>query len=146
MVCKCPLAVEHTRPAALPLLPGGLPRCLGQLSRRRVRRLNAASPARLRQQDEVKTRGERAIRKDVLVRQHGLSNRQVAARGHIIEHGRLTIRDYKRLRPGRNRRTLQRDVRMLVEKGLLYEAGAAQTDPTLHYRLPDGIEGSGAEP
>lgn len=97
------------------------------------------------QLNEVKARGERAIRKDVLVRQHGLSDRQAAAVGHLIEHGRLTIRDYERLCPGRNRRTLQRDLRMLVKEGLLYEAGATPTDPTRHYRLADRTEGSGAE-
>ena len=79
------------------------------------------------------------------MRQHGLSAWQAAAVGHVIENGHLTIRDYESLCPGRNRRALQRDLRMLGKKGLLYEAGAMPTDPTRHYRLADGIEGSGAE-
>ena len=93
------------------------------------------------QLDEVKVRGEQAIRKDILVSQHGLSGRQAAAVGYVIAHGRLAIRDYERLCPGSNRRTLQRDIRMLLEKGLLCEVGATPTDPTRHYRLADAIEG-----
>jgi hypothetical protein len=42
------------------------------------------------QLDEVKARGERTIRRDVLVRQHGLSDRQGLALGYVIEHGRLS--------------------------------------------------------
>ena len=56
-----------------------------------------------------------------------------------IEHGRLAIHDYERLCPGANRRTLQRDLRVLVGKGLLVEAGTGPTDPTRHYRLADGL-------
>ena len=97
------------------------------------------------QLDEVKARGERAIRRDALVRQHALSDRQAVALGHVIEHGRVTIHDYGELCPGVNRRTLQRDLKALVEKGLLAEAGTAPTDPARHYRMADGLVRSGAE-
>ncbi|MGH7267541.1 MAG: hypothetical protein ACREMB_22195, partial [Candidatus Rokuibacteriota bacterium] len=73
------------------------------------------------QLDEVKARGERAIRRDVLVREHGLSERQALALGHVMEHERLAIGDFERLCPEANRRTLQRDLRALVEKGFLLE-------------------------
>ena len=95
--------------------------------------------------DEVKVRGQRAIRRDVLVRQHALSSREAAALGHVIEQGHLAIRDYDRLCPGTNRRTLQRDLKSLLEKGLLSESGVTPTDPTRHYHLAEGISGSGAE-
>jgi Fic family protein len=75
------------------------------------------------QLNEVQARGERAIRRDVLGREHGLSDRQGLALGHILDHGRLTIQDYVALCPGTNRRTLQRDLRDLVEKGLLVAEG-----------------------
>ena len=91
------------------------------------------------QLDEVKGRGEETIRRDALVRQHALSLRQAAALGHVFEHGRLTIHDYERLCPETNRRTLQRDLRVLVGKQLLVEAGTGPTDPTRHYRLADGL-------
>lgn len=94
--------------------------------------------------DEVKARGERTIRRDVLVRQHALSDRQAVALGHVIEHGRLTIHDYERLCPGKNGRTLQRDLKSLLEKGLLAEADTTPTNPTRHYRLADGLVRSGA--
>ena len=97
------------------------------------------------QLDDVRMRGERTIRRDALVRQHALSDRQAVALGHVIEHGRLTIHDYGELCSGTNRRTLQRDLRALVEKGLLAEAGTAPTDPTRHYRLADGLVRSSAE-
>lgn len=91
------------------------------------------------QLDEIKARGERTIRQDVLVRQHALSERQAIALGRVIERGRLTIQDYEGLCPGTNRRTLQRDLKALVEKGLVVEAGTAPTDPARHYRLVDGL-------
>ncbi len=97
------------------------------------------------QLDEVKGRGERTIRRDALVRQHALSERQAAALGHVIEYGRLTIHDYEALCSGTNRRTLQRDLRALVEKGLLVETGTAPTDPTRYYRLAEGLGRSRAE-
>lgn len=71
----------------------------------------------------MKARGERAIRRDVLVRRHGLSERQALALAHVLEEGRLTIQELGALCPGVNRRTLQRDLRNMVEKGLLATAG-----------------------
>ena len=68
---------------------------------------------------EVKQRGERAIRQETLARQSGLTDRQARALGHVLEHGRLTIAEYQTLFPEMSRRTLQRDLRALVEKGQL---------------------------
>ena len=81
---------------------------------------------------EVKQRGERAIQRDVLARKHALSDRQVRALDHVLEHGRLTIHEYEFLCPGTNRRTLQRDLRQLADKGLLVAEGATNR---LQYRL-----------
>ncbi len=75
------------------------------------------------QLDEVKARGERAIRRDVLARQHGLSDRQALALGRVLDQGRLTIQEFEALCLGVNRRTLQRDFRDMVEKGLLATEG-----------------------
>lgn len=76
------------------------------------------------QLDEVKARGERAIRQDLLARDHGLSGRQAEALGHVLEHGSLTIQDLEALYPGVNRRTLQRDLKELVEQDFLSARGA----------------------
>ena len=97
------------------------------------------------QLDEVKGRGERAIRRDVLVRQHGLSERQALALGHVIEHGRLSIQDYEGLCPGNSRRTLQRDLKRMMDKGLFVEGGTGSTDPTRHYRLAETVVPRGGE-
>ena len=73
--------------------------------------------------DEVKARGERAIRRDVLARRHGLSDRQALALGRVLDEGRVTIQEFEALCPGLNRRTLQRDLRDMAEKGLLASEG-----------------------
>ena len=73
---------------------------------------------------EVKQRGEQAIRRDVLVREHHLSDRQSRALGHIQEHGSLTIQEFERLFSEVHRRTLQRDLTAMRIKGLLVSEGA----------------------
>lgn len=81
---------------------------------------------------EVQRRGEQAIRRDVLVKEHNLSDRQGKAVAHLLEHGRLTIQDYERLCPKVNRRSLQRDLKVMMEKGLVVSHGATNK---LVYRL-----------
>lgn len=81
---------------------------------------------------EVRQRGEQVIRRDVLVKQHGLSDRQTKAVQHILEHGSLTIQEFERLCPQVNRRTLQRDLKVMLNKGLLVSEGATNQ---LIYRL-----------
>jgi Fic family protein len=83
---------------------------------------------------EVKDRGEQAIRKDVIVKQHNLSNRQALAISHILEYGSLTIQDYERLCSEVNRRTLQRDLKGMVDRGLIVTEGETHH---LLYRLAD---------
>lgn len=72
---------------------------------------------------EVKRRGELAIRQDVLGRRHELTARQSQALGHILERGRTTIAELELLFPEVALRTLQRDLRVLVEKGLILREG-----------------------
>jgi len=81
---------------------------------------------------EVREQGEKAIRRDVLIKEHGLSERQAKALGHILEHGSLTIQDYERLCPEVNRRSLQRDLKTMVDMGLLISEGATNK---LVYRM-----------
>lgn len=97
------------------------------------------------QLDEVKVRGEIAIRRDVLALRHGLSDRQAVALGLVIEQGRLTIREYERLCPGVNRRSLQRDLKAMVDLGLLSEFGTAPTDPARHYRPGEAVLAPGSQ-
>jgi Fic family protein len=81
---------------------------------------------------EVRNRGEKAIRRDVLTKEHKLSDRQGKALGHILEHDRLTIQDYEHLCPEVKRRTLQRDLKAMVDMGLLISEGATNK---LVYRM-----------
>ena len=91
------------------------------------------------QMAETKERGEKAIRTDILAKEHGLSDRQALALGYVLEQGALTIQDYEQLCPGVNRRSLQRDLKAMLDKGLLSERGTSPTDPTKRYRLAEGI-------
>jgi hypothetical protein len=82
---------------------------------------------------EVKGRGEVAIRADLVARKHRLNDRQAAALDQAMVSSRLSIGDLERLLPNVNRRSLQRDLRILVEKGLLREVGTGPTDPNRYY-------------
>jgi len=83
----------------------------------------------------VRTRGEQAIRRDAWVQEHRLNDRQGKALGHLLESGSLTIQDLERLCPAVNRRSLQRDLKGLLDKGLVVEHGSSPTDPTRRYAL-----------
>ena len=72
---------------------------------------------------EVQERGKTIIRHDVLVQRHELSARQEAALAFASEHKSLDIRNYEKLYPTVNRRTLQRDLKDMVERGLLVPWG-----------------------
>ncbi len=73
---------------------------------------------------EVKVHGEMAIRQDILVRRNQLSERQSLALGYVIEHGKLTIGEFEEICPGIARRTLQRDLKSLVDQGVLARRGS----------------------
>ncbi|TET31766.1 MAG: Fic family protein [Planctomycetota bacterium] len=90
------------------------------------------------QMREVTRRGEKVIRRDVLVKEHGLSERQALALRHVLEQGSLTIQEYEGLCPKVNRRSLQRDLKAMVDKQLLVERGTSPTDPTKRYLLAEG--------
>jgi Fic family protein len=84
------------------------------------------------QLSEVKARGELAIRRDVLVNQHRLNERQVLAVEQLLRVGQLDIRTFESLCPSVVRRTLQRDLVALETKGLVKSEGETNN---LIYRL-----------
>jgi len=84
------------------------------------------------QLEEVKARGQRAIRTDLLIREHKLNQRQAGALRQILQTGEISIQSFAQLYPAVNRRTLQRDLKGLVEQGLLITTGATNQ---LVYRL-----------
>jgi Fic family protein len=73
---------------------------------------------------EVKERGEQIIRRDVLVQKHGLNERQSKALGFLLENGKLTIQDFEGICPDVNRRSLQRDLKVMLDKQLITSEGA----------------------
>ncbi len=72
---------------------------------------------------EVRERGEKVIRRDVIAKKHNLTDRQAKAIGHILVHGSLTIQDFERLYPETNRRSLQRDLKAMINRGLIVTEG-----------------------
>jgi Fic family protein len=90
---------------------------------------------------EVRERGEQAIRRDVLIKEHRLSDRQAKALGHILEHGSLTIQDFEHLFHEVNRRSLQRDLKVMIGKRVVIQKATSPTDPTKRYVLMEGTPG-----
>lgn len=86
------------------------------------------------QMREVQERGERVIRMDLLARKHDLGVRQREALRLVMESGELTIQEFEKRFKGVTRRTLQRELRVLVEAGLLVTEGATNR---LKYRLAE---------
>jgi Fic family protein len=84
------------------------------------------------QMTEVTDRGKRVIRKDAIVKKHGLSARQALAVGFLLENPALRIEEYEQLCPATHRRTLQRDIKGLLEKGVLKQEGSARA---VRYKL-----------
>ncbi|HUU46178.1 MAG TPA: Fic family protein [Acidobacteriota bacterium] len=85
------------------------------------------------QMAEVQTRGEKVIRTDILAQKHGLSERQRDIIAFALEHPTFTIQDLELHFPDVARRTLQRDLKTLLEKALLVAGGATNQ---LVYSLP----------
>jgi len=81
---------------------------------------------------EVRARGEQAIRRDVLIKEYSLTDRQAKALGYIVKNGSLTIQDFEAICPEVNRRTLQRDLKAMLDKGILVSEGATHHQ---EYRL-----------
>lgn len=72
---------------------------------------------------EVRSRGELAIRRDVMVNLHRLNPRQGLAVERLLEAGVLDIRSFEAMVAGVSRRTLQRDLVQLEAKGLIRREG-----------------------
>ena len=85
---------------------------------------------------EVKARGEAAIRRDVVVKIHRLNSRQELAIEHLQQVPSLDIRTFEGLCPDVSRRTLQRDLAGLEQKGLLQQEGETNN---LVYRLQEKL-------
>jgi Fic family protein len=85
------------------------------------------------QLEEVKARGTNAIQIDIIARDHKLNLRQSEVLAEALSVGRVALESLGPLFPGVNRRTLQRDLKSLLDKGLLREIATGPTDPNRHY-------------
>jgi len=75
------------------------------------------------QLSEVKSRGETAIRSDVLARSNQLNERQSRLLQELLVQGRLTIGECEQLCEEVSRRTVQRDLAGLEQKQLIRRTG-----------------------
>jgi Fic family protein len=76
------------------------------------------------QMHEIHQKGSRAIQLDVLTLEHKLSERQKQALDSLLERKEdFSIHDYELLCPSVNRRSLQRDLSDLIEKGIISKQG-----------------------
>jgi predicted HTH transcriptional regulator len=84
------------------------------------------------QMKEVQEKGERVIRADVLTKKHRFNDRQHKAILFALEAKGLTPQQYVELCPGVSRKTLQRELKGMTERGLLVPEGATNRR---YYRL-----------
>ena len=76
------------------------------------------------QMREIQLKGTYAMKLDVLVLKYKLSERQKQVLENLLERKEdFTIKDYVLLCPEVNRRSLQRDLSNLIEKGLILQKG-----------------------
>lgn len=75
---------------------------------------------------EVSERGKKAMKADLIARQHELNERQSKALRFLLSHAEMHIRDMEGMCPGVNRRTLQRDLLQMEDLGLVGRKGAAR--------------------
>jgi Fic family protein len=76
------------------------------------------------QLQEVKLLGKQAIEQDVMSMQYHLSDRQKLAIEYIAKHGGISIQQFEGICPDVTRRTLQRELKELVDKKILMTSGA----------------------
>lgn len=81
---------------------------------------------------EVTDRGRQAIRKELISRKYDLSNRQELLVGFLLEHLTMNVQDAEVICSDVNRRTLQRDLAELIDRGIITKEGSTNQ---LVYRL-----------
>lgn len=86
------------------------------------------------QMAEVRQRGEQVIRRDVIAREHGLNERQAQVVELLLGQDSLGLEEAVTALPGIPRRTLQRDLQVLVERRIAVAEGAARAT---RYRLQE---------
>ncbi|MBK7642158.1 MAG: Fic family protein [Planctomycetes bacterium] len=88
------------------------------------------------QMREVQDRGETLILRDVLSQKHGLSTPQRVILGRLLQHPGINLEEVQELLPETPRRSLQRELKSLLEKGVITSEGATNR---VVYRLAPGL-------
>ena len=88
----------------------------------------------MQQLEEVKDRGVSVIRADVQAKAHNLGVRQSGVLAAIHDAGTISLGELEPRFPTVSRRSLQRDLKLLLDKRLIRKTGsAALTDPNRSY-------------
>jgi len=89
------------------------------------------------QMSEIQQRGEKIIKQDSLLKQlkkKGLNTRQEKGVKYLIRNGKISVNEYANAVKC-IRRTAQRDLEGMVDKGVVKTVAKSATDPTKHYVL-----------
>ena len=73
---------------------------------------------------EIKNLGKQAIKQSLLTKEHHLSERQKLAIDYMTTEGSLSIQQFEKMCPDVTRRTLQRELKDLIDKGFVMSSGA----------------------
>lgn len=83
---------------------------------------------------EIKDLGKQAIKQSLLSKKHHLSERQGLAIDYMTTEGSLSIQQFEKMCPEVTRRTLQRELKDLIDRGLVRSSG---TTSNLIYKLKE---------
>lgn len=84
------------------------------------------------QLEEVKESGKQAMQVDIIGQEYTLNSRQIEAVRHLLKHETISIQQYQNMFSHVVRRTLQRDMKSMIDKKLLDSEGETNK---LIYRL-----------
>jgi len=89
------------------------------------------------QMEEIQEKGKKLIKQDTKlqkIKKIGLNARQEKAVKHLLVRGSITVNEYQTIALC-IRRTAQRDLENLTDKGVIKAVASSATDPTKHYVL-----------
>jgi Fic family protein len=89
------------------------------------------------QMEEIQEKGKQLIKQDAAlqkIKKAGLNTRQEKALKYLLKNGTIAVNEYQSA-ASCIRRTAQRDLGDLIEKGIIKIVAKSPTDPTKHYVL-----------
>jgi Fic family protein len=89
------------------------------------------------QMEEIQEKGKQLITQDAAlqkIKKAGLNTRQEKAIKYLLKEGAISVNEYQSA-ASCIRRTAQRDLGDLIEKGIIKSVAKSPTDPTKHYVL-----------